>query len=271
MALQGAGRPAGGRPTRLLALLALLLTLRTVQAKGSPERDRERGRDVTRGPPDGGGRPPACTPGPARPAVCTFLVPQRGTRALRRTPEAGASAPCAHRRAPHRGTPLVPLRRGGGPPPPAPVPCCEASFQMNLSFISLLRGDPGGLSRLDPQLGGSQGGRQHGGLGRHGANIPLVGRGPKLPAARARDVSSAAGSCRRRLRSARVGAAAVHARAAGARQQAPAPCCLLSTPCTAPCPLPLRSKIPCYDFMYCHAAEGPIFKGFAELEMLETL
>jgi hypothetical protein len=34
---------------------------------------------------------------------------------------------------------------------------------------------------------------------------------------------------------------------------------------------PLCSKLPCYDFMYCTAAEGPIFKRFAELEMLETL
>jgi len=55
---------------------------------------------------------------------------------------------------------------------------------------------------------------------------------------------------------------------------------LHSTPCH---PAPLHSvplgcllrctcrSLPCYDFMYCTPAEGPVFKDFAKLERLETL
>lgn len=63
-----------------------------------------------------------------------------------------------------------------------------------------------------------------------------------------------------------------------------APCGPLCRPTSCPTPLtpgllppPLLpptlacSKLPCFDFMSCQPAEGPIFMELAQLERLETL
>lgn len=46
------------------------------------------------------------------------------------------------------------------------------------------------------------------------------------------------------------------------------PPCLPAHPPPAPAP---RSKLPCFDFMVCEPAEGPIFTELSQLERLETL